>query len=228
MNSDSTEKIVVIIANGDTLKQKLKNCISEEDAIIAVDGGVINCQIVNIIPDFIVGDLDSIRFDLKKYFPAAEIIHNPDQETTDMEKALNLAISLHPKKINVFSAFGKRTDHTIGNILIFHKMIKLILDKSIELEIFDNFGKMRVLNSGTHEIKGEIGSTVSLFSIDPIQNLTLKGFRYNLKNQDFPNNFLGISNVYESEICEINFDSGILFLYDVFSDPNSDKPKPKN
>lgn len=216
MNSDLSEKIVVIIANGEALKPKLRNFLSDADTIIAADGGVINCKIANIIPDFIVGDLDSIRFDLKKIFLTAEIIHNPDQETTDMEKALNLSISLKPMKIKVFSAFGKRTDHTVGNILVFTKLVQFISDKSIDMEIFDNFGKMKILKSGTHEIKGEIGSTVSLFSLNPIQNLTLKGFRYNLKNQDYPNTFLGISNVYESEICKINFDSGILFLYDVF------------
>ena len=138
------KKSVVIIANGEALKQKLKNFISDEDIIIAADGGVINCKITNIIPDFIVGDLDSIQLDINKYFPTAEIILNSDQETTDMQKALNLAISLHPKKIKVFSASGKRTDHTVGNILIFHKMIKLILEESIELEIFDNFGKMKI------------------------------------------------------------------------------------
>ena len=218
MHSISTEKSVVIIANGETLKQKLKNIIFDEDIIIAADGGVVNCINAGIIPDYIIGDLDSIQLDINKYFSAAKVIHNPDQETTDVVKALNLAFSLHPEKIKVFSAFGKRTDHSIGNILIFHKMIKLISDKSIELEIFDNFGKMKILSSGKHEIKGEINSTVSLFSISPIQNLTLKGFRYDLKNQDFPNNFLGISNVYKSEICEICFDSGVLFLYDVFSE----------
>ncbi len=216
MNSNSTEKIVVIIANGEAFKPYLKDFISNSDIIIAADGGVINCKIANIIPDYIIGDLDSIQFDINKYFPAAEIIHNPDQETTDMEKSLNLAISLHPEKIKVFSAFGRRTDHIVGNILIFHKMIKLILEESIELEIFDNFGKMKILTSGKHEIREKIGSTVSLFSISQIQNLTLKGFRYDLNNQDFTSNFLGISNVYESEICNINFDSGILFLYDVF------------
>jgi len=218
MNSNSTEKSVAIIANGEDLKQKLINVISDEETIIAADGGVVNCQIANIIPDYIIGDLDSIQLDINKYFPTAKVIHNPDQETTDMEKALNLAISLHPEKIKVFSFFGKRTDHAVGNILIFHKILKQITGESIKLEIFDNFGKIKILKSGTHEIKGDIGSTVSIFSFDPIQNLTLKGFRYNLNNQDFPNNFLGISNVYESEICEINFDSGVLFLYDVFSD----------
>jgi len=214
--SDKDKKSIVIIANGETLKQKLKDFISKNDIIIAADGGVINCQIAGIIPDYIIGDLDSVQPDINKNFPDAEIILNPDQETTDMEKALNLAISLKPMKIKVFSFFGKRIDHTFGNILIFHKMIEQILDKSIELEIFDNFGNMKILTSGKHKIRGNIGSVVSLFSIDPIQNLTLKGFRYNLENQDYPNTFLGISNVYETEICEINFDSGILFLYDIF------------
>ncbi len=218
MKSNSTEKIVVIIAKGEAFKPNLKDFISNTDIIIAADGGVINCKIANIIPDYIIGDLDSIQLDINKYFPYAKIIYNPDQETTDMEKALNLAISLHPEKIKVFSASGRRADHTIGNIFIFHKMINLISEESIELEIFGNFGKMKILNSGKHEIRGKIDSTVSLFSIGPIQNLTLKGFRYDLKNQDFPNNFLGISNVYESKICHISFDSGTLFLYDVFSD----------
>lgn len=215
-NLDSTEKTVVIISNGESHKQNLSNFISEEDTIIAADGGVTNCKNANIFPDYIIGDLDSIQLDNCKYFPIAEVIQNPDQDTTDMDKALNLAISLKPMKIKVFSAFGKRIDHTFGNILIFHKIIKQIIEESIKLEIYDNFGKMKVLESGTHEIKGEIGSTVSIFSISSIQNLTLKGFRYNLNNKDFPNNFLGISNVYETEICKISFDSGILFLYDVF------------
>ncbi|HIG20672.1 MAG TPA: thiamine diphosphokinase, partial [Candidatus Poseidoniales archaeon] len=60
--------------------------------VIAVDGGVRHLRHLNIIPDVIVGDLDSASDSDLDWGQenGAEIIHLKDQDTSDLAKALNL------------------------------------------------------------------------------------------------------------------------------------------
>jgi len=203
------KNIISIIANGEVIKkEKVKNILSDSDIIIAADGGANNCNNLGIVPDYVIGDLDSVK---KESIPSkSQIIIRKDQNYTDFQKSLKFAISLFPTKINVFSVIGKRTDHTIANLIILQK------NKDIPIDIYDNYGKMQIFYPGKHQIIGEIGKTVSLFSLQPVKNLILSGFRYPVKNQNFQISFIGISNVYKSKSCSLEFDSGIIFLYEVF------------
>lgn len=205
------DKIIAIIANGEIIESQLiKTILSDVSVIIAADGGAVNCRILGIKPDYIIGDLDSVTPELRRHFSGTKIINRPDQNYTDMQKAIRFALTLSPRRLKILSAFGKRADHTIGNMLIFQEYWE-----SVPIEIYDNYGKMQILNAGKHVIKGETGKTVSILSMTQVTNLTLKGFRYTISNRNFNPSFIGVSNVYESENCQIEFDSGKLFLYEV-------------
>ncbi len=205
------DKIIAIIANGEIIESLLlEEILADVSIIIAADGGAVNCRILNIKPDYIIGDLDSITPELRRHFSDTKIINRPDQNYTDMQKAIRFALTLSPRRLKILSAFGKRADHTIGNMLIFQDY-----RESVPIEIYDNYGKMQILNAGKHVIKGETGKTVSILSMAPVTNLTLKGFRYTISNRNFNPSFIGVSNVYESENCQIEFDSGKVFLYEV-------------
>ncbi|MBT6994792.1 MAG: thiamine diphosphokinase, partial [Candidatus Cloacimonetes bacterium] len=107
---------IAIVCNGkriDNLTEILKNV----DTVIAADGGANFCLDNNISPDFIIGDLDSIKLNCK--IKNESLIQITDQNLTDLQKSLNFAEKLNPTEILVISAFGKREDHSIANLLIF-------------------------------------------------------------------------------------------------------------
>ncbi len=203
---------IAIIANGEATRPDLTRKITENvDIIIATDGGIKTCLTAGIQPHYIIGDMDSSTEEEREFFAEASIIRDSDQETTDMQKALRFAASLEPRLIKLLSALGKRADHSIANLLILHEF-----NRTCPVEIYDNYGKLSVLAEGHHVFKLKKGRTISFFSFGPISRLSLMGFRYNLSEQDYPSCFAGISNVVEEAVCEVNFEKGSLFMYEVF------------
>lgn len=203
------EKTIAIIANGRALESNLaKKAIRSASTIIAVDGGALSCKESSIKPDFIIGDFDSISRELLEHFQDVEIIHLEDQYSTDMEKALNFATSLTPDQLIILSAFGKRMDHTSANLLFLAKY-----NEKIPVTIYDNYGCMSILKEGKHIVNYTPGALISLFSLYPVKNLSLKGFRYDLLNQSYDPYFVGMSNVCEQKECMIEFESGRIFSY---------------
>jgi len=200
---------VAIIANGEELeKNRLENILADVDIIIAADGGANLCREQQIKPDYIIGDLDSITYENMEFFSDSKFIEITEQENTDLQKALDYALSLNPTKIIVISAFGKRTDHTLGNILIFQNY-----DESIPLEVYDNFGVMTFYSPGKYELKLQLGQTISFFSLTPITGLSLLGFKYPIVNTDYSSNFIGVGNVIINEKCTVEFQKGKLISY---------------
>jgi thiamine pyrophosphokinase len=202
---------LVLIANGRAINPEVFHRYKPEPCLImAIDGGANQCENLQIIPDYIVGDFDSITPSVKEKYPNANIMYRPSQDLTDMEKALAIINDLNPRKITIFSAFGNRMDHTAGNLLIFQN-----LEINIPLEIIDNYGLLRILHPGINRISGIPGKIVSLFSFRPVKNLIIEGFKYTIKAEVYRDSFIGMSNIYQSESCAIQFDAGTVFIYEV-------------
>lgn len=131
------DKTIAIIANGEILFPELtRRILGDVDIIIAADGGIKTCKAAGIQPHYIISYLDSSTQENRETFPAAEIIHIQNQQTTDMQKALNLAASFEPKLIKVLSALGKRSDHSNANLLILREF-----NQQFPVEIYGNYGK---------------------------------------------------------------------------------------
>ncbi len=201
------KNIIAIIADGEVV-QNIGKILKDADIIIAADGGANLCRSQQITPDYIIGDLDSITYENLEFFSESKFIEITKQNHTDLQKALNYALMLNPTKIKIISAFGKRADHTLGNILIFQNY-----DESIPLEIYDNFGVMNLFTKGKYELKLQPGQTVSFFSLSPIKGLTLQGFKYPVTEADHVKNFIGVSNVALMQNCTIEFQKGKLISY---------------
>jgi thiamine pyrophosphokinase len=205
------EKIIVIVANGETTQSdRSGEAIHNASTIIAADGGADNCLETGIIPDYILGDFDSITEKGRTSFPADRYIHIADQDTTDMEKAIRFAMSLHPDRIRILSALGRRMDHTAANLLLLAEV-----NKQVPVELYDNHGKMAILNPGTYTLPSFPGKPVSFFSINPIRHLTLSGFMYPLKDRNYDSFFIGISNQCGEGPCTVSFSEGILYMYEL-------------
>ncbi len=207
-------KKAVIIANGQPPgKAVIAPYLDQADMIIAADGGSRTCMQLQIEPDFILGDFDSIDRHVRSHFSKSQFLLREDQNYTDLQKALRFCRETGVRIITLFSVFGRRNDHASGNLIIFESF-----DADIELTAVDDYGQLRRLFPGRTKLSGQPGATVSLFSLRPVVNLSLSGFKYALSGQDYAPFFLGISNEFSRPEAEVSFDQGRLLVYEMFNE----------
>lgn len=109
----------LIIANGASCSTELLGQLLEwSPFVIVLDSAIERVLDLNIKIDVLLGDFDR-GFNPEHYkerqFPI-EIIHTPNQDKTDLEKAFDYLIEKKIPAVNVIWATGKRADHTITNI----------------------------------------------------------------------------------------------------------------
>lgn len=178
-NNKQKEKSCIIIANGDMPRKGIINYLlkKDTDTIIAADGGANSALKLGIIPNYIIGDFDSLQKNVKKYFSdKAVFIHYKRQNDTDVEKSLKFAIKKGFKKVYLFGATGNRLDHSICNLGIIIKFFD-------RLKIILIHGKTILAPYNTDVVLQTIpNETISLYAFDDETFITSKGLKYPLKN----------------------------------------------
>lgn len=146
--------------------------------IIACDGASEFLKASSITPDVIIGDLDSIKPAVLKYFSRKNVVIKKvyDQNKNDLEKAIIYALSKKFKHINIIGFGGKRLDHTLNNLSILKKFYL-----KADIKIFDNGFEGKIINR-IAEIDCRIGDTVSLLPLAKAAGITTRGLKYPLKN----------------------------------------------
>jgi len=196
---------IVLIANSEIdLSEKLLLEIKAAQAIIAVDGGLLHCKTYGLIPDFIVGDLDSVSSDLLEHFPLTpKKIYPCEKDKTDLELSVELALSLTPNVIRIFGGLGGRVDHLLANInLLASHPGKLFLESQKQ--------KLFVINEEI-VLEVSISQTLSLIPLNgPVYGVTTKGLKWELSKATLDQNFMSISNVALTELIMIKVEKGNL------------------
>ena len=107
------------------------------DLTIAVDGGLAAAKALGILPDVVVGDLDTADESLVEEFRQYPFIrwdvHPPEKDETDTELALRRAIAGGAGKISILGATGGRFDHMLANVFLLYGC----LQKGVEACILD-------------------------------------------------------------------------------------------
>ena len=110
----------IIFANGEfpdpTIAQDL---LRPGDLVIAANGGTQHALAAGVIPDVIIGDLDSLSPEAQTRVEAtgSRIIRfSPHKDETDLELALQYATHEGATEIVVLAALGGRLDQTIANL----------------------------------------------------------------------------------------------------------------
>ncbi|MCP9768005.1 thiamine diphosphokinase [Lacihabitans sp. LS3-19] len=205
----------LIIANGEACSQELMGQLLEWSPFVIVLDGAINRVIdLGIKIDVLFGDFDRIDFNqeeiLKSQFPI-EIIHAPDQDKTDLEKAIDFLIERNFPAANILWATGKRADHTMANIAILPKYLPLI-----KLKIIDDhsciFPILPFPNIYTKWYKS--GTPISLMPLGKTDGISTENLKYPLNNESL---ILGYRNGNSNEVAtdgiiKISYQSGDLLI----------------
>jgi len=203
-------KSCIIIANGDSPKSGIikylqKNGVS---TIIAADGGANSLYKLGIVPNYIIGDFDSIKSKVKECFSGkSEMIKIERQDDTDVEKALKFAIEKGYKIVYLLGGTGDRMDHSICNlgiILKFYSRIRIIMLHG--KTILHPYSNDVTLNTIPNE-------TISLYAFNDKTKITSEGLKYPLMNSTLSlGNAESTSNVALSNYLNLKISDGIIFV----------------
>lgn len=185
------------------------------DCIIGVDRGLDFCYRNQIVPQYILGDFDSIRPEVIAWYREQKDIpireYKPEKDATDTRMGLELALKLGSDRIFLLGATGGRLDHYMGNLQSL--MVPAMAGK--EAWILDEQNAMTVL-SRSRTIKKEcaFGKYISFFSMgDEVRGITLSGFKYPLKDYDMTNfDGIGVSNELAKDTALVEFRQGFLLM----------------
>lgn len=200
-------KKAIILCNGEPpVKNQVEELLTDQSLFIAADGGADIAKSFGLLPDLVIGDLDS-------YNPAAEdsfpVIHDPDQETNDLEKALNYALKQNISEAIVFGATGLRIDQTLKNLSV----LKQFRNRFRSLIFRDTICDILLPESPFRKVL-PAGTTVSLFPLSGrVDGITTKGLRYSLDDETLENGVRdGSSNESREPEVVIEFKKGDLLV----------------
>lgn len=98
--------------------EKIKEICTSSSLIVAIDGGVGNAMQIAVIPDIVIGDMDSVSPRAKNFLKRnkTEILLFPvEKDKTDFELAIDYVLAKGLNKIVIAGLSGGRTDHALGN-----------------------------------------------------------------------------------------------------------------
>ena len=202
----------VIFANGNINNYDDMCKYIEQKYIICADGGVIHTKKMNLIPDIIIGDLDSAPKDIIDYYKQQKVIMNlfpSKKDLTDTELCIDYAIKQKFKSLTILGGLGGRIDHTIGNINLLDKC----LEGNIDTKIIGDKEYIVLINDKII-LKETIGSNVSLLPFsDYVFGVCSKGLEYALNDTTLiKSNVNGISNVITSSEATVELKMGKLLI----------------
>ena len=145
--------------------------ISSSDYIIAVDGSANQLNKLNILPNVVIGDFDSIEsFNDSN----VELIEANDQSKTDFRKTLEWCIKKNISHISIFGISGKSEDHFLGNYYTLDDF-----SNKIDWIAFTDFSVISPCVS-KKEFDSYKGQKVSLFSMKGDTLVSSKNLEYPL------------------------------------------------
>ncbi len=201
-------KYFLVFANGQPAEFRIvKPFLADSPLIVAADGGANYLTELGLVPDYIVGDLDSVAPETLRSFPDAQIINRADQNHTDLEKTLDFCLASNADKITVFGATGRRLDHEIANLGILQSY-----SRKIPVSFVDNEFTIRVLR-GKSFFETQPGQLFSLIAIQPVRGVTLAGGKFSLDNATLTFGGQGVSNAAAHTRVTVSIQSGELFLF---------------
>ena len=196
----------LIVANGlippDGLITKL---LTGSPYILAADGGADKLLEIGIVPDAVLGDFDSVSDTLP---PQIKRLYSPDQNYTDLDKAVMYLREEGYTSITITAATGGRLDHTIGALSVLAKH-----GREVDLTLVDSVGTAKLVD-GDMSIATEVGTVISLLALGRVSSITTSGLKWDLNNEFLSTGLRdGISNVAVAQLITINAAEGDLIVY---------------
>ncbi len=210
----------VVVAHGDVHPDD-RSQLAGADLIVAADGGARALDEWGVLPNLVVGDLDSLDRDRATQYgwKGVKISKFPrEKDESDLELALQAALEGGAEEIVLLGLFGgKRLDYTLANAL-------LLADTSyagVSLRAVHGDTTLRALHGGGRlEILCDVGDLVTLLPVHgDAEGVSTEGLRYALRSGTLRfGRARGASNVVTSSPASVALERGTLLVIESRAD----------
>lgn len=216
MNDMKKTGTCIIIGAGDLTVGSLPYN-PDTDYIIAADGGLMYCGILELEPDLILGDFDSLDDEyaeavneIRKKIPDKVVTLPVEKDDTDMLAAVKQGLKLGYRSFRLYGANGGRLEHTIANI----QVLKYLKEQQAVGYIMDGTGMILLAQNETITFRESMEGYVNIFSLnEKAHGVTIRGLKYELEDATLSNAMpVGVSNEFVGVESEVSVKDGTLLL----------------
>lgn len=191
----------------------LRDSVAKCSLILAADAGFRVLYRFGIVPDMLVGDMDSLGNELADAAKelGSHVLRVPSKKnSTDTELAVEEAVREGATKILLLGATGGRVDHLLGNLMLLRLGEELGAPVTMEDELQTIFYVRHA-----RDIHGIAGQTLSIIPADKEAVVRAQGLEYALEDLLLTNaRPRGISNVMLSDRARIETDGPVYVCLD--------------
>ena len=184
---------------------------SEDDLVIAADGGYDHLTRLGIRCDVLVGDLDSIESAPE----GIETVKFPTKkDETDMHLAYLEGAGRGYENFLILGGTGGREDHTFAN----YCLLIYITEHGHSAKLLSDTGEVQALKNGSLTVMGEPMKHLSVFPFGCTANgVSIEGAEYECENISLAPNFpLAVSNRFIGKSVKISVKDGTLLVMKEF------------
>ena len=149
-----------------------RNILKSAVTILCTDGGADKLKNLELQPDIILGDMDSLTLARGSY--NCEIIELTDQSKTDLEKSLEWCYENGIGQLSLVGFSGGQDDHNMAAlwtlVSFFEKM---------ELTFYSNSSKIKCVKGDTR-IDSFTGQTISIIPTKENIEISVSGLKYSI------------------------------------------------
>ena len=214
MNRTAVPAAIVFAGNG-RVEAAVRARLPQPADVIAADSGLTVASALGLAVDHLVGDLDSVD---PAAVEAAEaggttVDRQPaEKNATDLELALDAALTRGARQVAVVDAGGDRLDHLLANVLL----LASAAFAGTAIEGFCGTARVAVARGGedTQTITGEPGSLVTLLPVGgAARGIVTDGLR---GEELEPGTTRGVSNELLGDRGSVRLSDGTLLVVQPF------------
>jgi thiamine pyrophosphokinase len=227
-------KSFLIVADGEFLSTEQLLALARGKVIVALDHAGERLLDLNILPDIILGDFDSIRekerfgidqltgndnaqYQVKINGKSIQLVYRPDQDETDFFKAIRYIDMLDPADIYMACALSRnRLDHLINNL----RSLRVFYQKKRPIYFYTKTQIARYIKDETIIATNQIGAICGIFGF-PKAHFSSEGLKYN--GNHFPLSFgfsESVANEFAAETAKITVMGEALFIQNLKKTPS--------
>ncbi len=186
--------------------------LSEDDLVIAADGGYDHLIRMGLRADVALGDFDSVKsYEIWDDTICEKLTYPPEKDDTDMMLAIKYGLSKGYGEFAIYGGLGGRPDHTIANI----QALTYLAAEGARGILYHEKYSLTVIQNSSFIIDKNISGYVSVFSLsDTSENVTIHGLKYELEGATLTNSSpLGVSNEAIGKKGFISVEKGSLLIF---------------
>jgi thiamine pyrophosphokinase len=206
-------RALIVLAGAGFAPARLRVEAGRVRGVVAADAGAALCLAADLKPDAVVGDFDSLPDAARPRLDPARMHRSADEETNDLEKALDWVAAHWPECTEVVLAAGGnvdggRMDHALANLgPVLHEPHRRV-------SMVDGDGRLFALRAGRAVLSGLAGHRLSLlpWSLHGVR-VSEAGVRFPLEQARLLLGGRGVSNEIIGDEAIVTVHEGVALVW---------------